>query len=176
MSRRFHRKNHNGKWTANRVDGGLRFRERSTPVRNGILASAAEISKDNTSEREVPKPKEWNQPETIRDVKDADEVIKRIDVSGFVSPILLSVHEYYPAYMFGSNTQYIRIQAMMTVNDRDSGFPIPLFNSHIVQLPISTNALLHHIRNALHAFVAHEIDEQFKFNGKRIFEPHPYGL
>jgi hypothetical protein len=41
-----------------------------------------------------------------------------------------------------------------------------------VSLYSDVGTVLAHIREALHRNVTHEVDEQFLYKGKRVFDPH----
>lgn len=183
MSRRFQRKNHNGKWTANRVDRGLRFRERSTPIRDGILAAASEIAKDNASEREIQKPKEsldqkpeWKPPAIVSTIDQAIDVLNHISMDGFICPMSVEIDNYYVSsgHVTGATVLWFRIRS--TVNERDTGFPIQLYTEGNVNLPATIDEFISSIKERMVAQMTHEIEEQIKLNGKRFYNPHPYGI
>ena len=190
MSRRFQRKNHRGNWTASGIRGKLRFpkqlaslegwipEDTGNPVkdsiRESILEAAKELYKEDAFEKrgELYQKKQPEPPDNVKTLEEAQDIANRISLSTHNPPIEVGV---LPAFSYFGETR-VHIQCRMMVNDRDSGFPIPLYNSTVVTLPVATGSFLCHIRAGLFSLVTHEIDEHFKFDRKRTFEPHPHGF
>jgi hypothetical protein len=128
------------------------------------------IARDNASEREVPKKEEWSPPQGILTLEQCEEVIRKIDLSGFPYNPEIKI-EHYNGFLYKPTTYYLQLKCI--VNDRETGFPIPLYNGSYFPVDVTTHdVLMLKIRSAMLALCEHELDEFFIFNGKRIFDPH----
>lgn len=193
MSRRFHRKNHQRKRDSNRINRGVRVPKQQDTIRSRLLSAAiamresndialeriadkrleflglAGIPTANTNEKPAQK-EEWKPPQGTLTLKQCQEVIAHVDLSGF----LLKPEIIVKPYLSIVPTLYFELSIRCMVNDRDNGFPIPLYTGVLLaRNSVTYDSLLISIRTVMRQMMEHEIDEFFKVDGKRPFDPHP---
>jgi hypothetical protein len=90
-------------------------------------------------------------------------VVDTIDLSGFPLPMMLQVH--------CSGRHGAHLVVTMYVHERESHKLIPV-DSHAYVPDASPDTVLRTARDAVLKVVEHEVLEQFKVEGKRVFDPH----
>lgn len=113
---------------------------------------------------------EWHREPTVLDRY--REVIARIDFSGFPMKYTIDVH-------YDSHADIASIAVTTRVHPRNNpgAFPEVLQSSrlcgfHHSPQPRFDVEVVRVVRDLLLQNLAHELDEQFYFDGRRIFDPH----
>lgn len=103
-----------------------------------------------------------------------DDLVRRIDLSGFPVAIRLSV--LCPSQLFIPPPERPHLAALiditMHVRHRDTGALIDVETSVRVATKLQDCDVLRLIKFKVLEVVAHELLEYFLFNGERIFDPH----
>lgn len=87
------------------------------------------------------------------------DIIKKIDLTGFPLPVKLKLVNK-------------TLSVVMKVPDKDTNVPMHIF---VTRPLISTKCeieALEYIRWCIQESVLHELDECFKYNTRRVFDPH----
>lgn len=94
-------------------------------------------------------------------------ILERLDLAGFALPLTLDVRCASPATP-GTGV----ICAMWVRDSRNSGRFIPVENHVWIRGEDDERTILCKVRDGLLELVRHELLEQIKLDGRRIFDPH----
>jgi len=113
---------------------------------------------------------QFEEPCCKRAMDYVQETVNAIDLKGFPLP--------FEIRWFRRPDHAISVHISLSgLNERATHEPASINGGFAVPCnPDSLSHLVDRIRRELHALLMHELDEQFLFNGARIFDPHRHEM